>query len=56
MQTVQLPADGTFGPDVIIGPAERILVAAYALWLLATAAVLVLARLRTHAGKSELLG
>ena len=47
VQTLQLPADGTFGPDVIIGPAERILVAVYALWLLATAAILVTPRLRT---------
>jgi hypothetical protein len=52
VQTAQLPADGTFGPDVIIGPAERTLVAAYALWLIVAAAILVSARLRSQAGQS----
>lgn len=37
VQTLLLPADGTFGPDVPIGPVERVLVGAYALWQIGTA-------------------
>lgn len=40
VQTVLLPADGMFGPDVPIGPAERVLVAAYAVWQIATSTAL----------------
>ena len=32
-----LPADGTFGPDVPIGWPNRLVVVAYALWLMAVA-------------------
>lgn len=39
VQTMLLPASGQFGPDVAIGPAERVLVAAFALWQIATAAL-----------------
>lgn len=46
VQTMLLPADGTFGPDVPIGPVERVLVGAYAVWQIATAAVLVRLRWR----------
>ena len=46
VQTLLLPADGTFGPDVPIGPAERVLVGAYAVWQIGTAAVLVRTRAR----------
>jgi len=40
VQAVLLPADGQFGPDVAIGPAERVLVAAFAAWQIATSAML----------------
>ena len=50
VQTVLLPADGSFGPDVPIGPVERVLVAAYAVWQIATAAVLVRWRGRDQLG------
>lgn len=40
VQAILLPADGQFGPDVAIGPAERVLVAAFAFWQIATSAVL----------------
>lgn len=40
VQTILLPADGQFGPEVAIGPAERVLVATFAVWQIATSALL----------------
>lgn len=44
VQSVILPADGHFGPEVPIGPIERALVVAYAVWQLVTAAILANSR------------
>lgn len=53
VQTLLLPADGLFGPDVPIGPAERVLVAAYATWQLATSGILIRHSFRHSARKGS---
>ena len=40
VQTALLPESGLFGPGVPIGPAERVLVAAFAAWQITTAVIL----------------